>query len=172
MMSGERIMDTTKRKMIEGWKRKADNNLDMAKNQLHVAHYSESIQASQLCIELSVKAVLSLLEINFPASHEWKPESKSFDQIAAQIQERKLIEKLMPYNYIVRLPRLLFLLNFWAQFYLTAKYGYEKGYLASAQDLFVIPEDAQLAIKHAEECYYAANYLINLNKDQLAKITD
>jgi HEPN domain-containing protein len=165
-------MDASKRKMIEGWKRKAENNLDMARSQLKLYHYSESIQASQLCIELAVKAILCLLEIKFPASHEWKPDSKSFDQIAIQIHDRKLIEKLAPYNYAVRLPRLLFLLNFWAQFYLTVKYGYEKGYLASAQEIFVISEDAQLAIKHAEECHYAVNYLFNLNEDQLAKIMD
>jgi hypothetical protein len=35
-------------------------------------------------------------------------------------------------------------MNFWAQFYITAKYGLEAGYLAPAKDLFK-KEEAELS---------------------------
>jgi hypothetical protein len=54
-------------------------------------------------------------------------------------------------EYTIRIPRLLFLLNFWAQFYITAKHGFEAEDLASAQELFE-REEAELAVRHAEEC--------------------
>lgn len=57
------------------------------------------------------------------------------------------------------LPRLLFLINFWSQFYKAAKYGLEAGYLAPANDLFKKKEEADLAVQHAQECYQAAAYL-------------
>ena len=72
-------------------------------------------------------------------------------------------------DHTVRLPRLLFLLNFWAQFYITAKYGFEAEYLASAQNLFEKAE-AELAIRHAEECSLAATILRSLDGEKLAAL--
>ena len=72
-------------------------------------------------------------------------------------------------DHTIRLPRLLFLMNFWAQFYITAKYGFEAGYLASARDLFN-REEADLVVKHADECYRAASQLRYLNEDKLAAL--
>lgn len=69
-------------------------------------------------------------------------------------------------NHNVPLPRLLLLMNFWGQFYLPAKYGFEVEQLASAQDLFRL-EDANLAVHHAEECYGAALTLRHLDKVQV-----
>jgi hypothetical protein len=64
-------------------------------------------------------------------------------------------------------PRLLFLMNFWAQFYITANYGFEAEYLASAKDLFS-EEEAELAVQHGKECLSAANQLRYLEKEKLA----
>ena len=60
-------------------------------------------------------------------------------------------------------------MNFWGQFYLTAKYGFEAEYLASAQELFKA-EEAQLAVRHAEECYRAASALRYYDKGKIATL--
>ena len=158
--------------MIEGWIEKAGNQLQAAKAHLESNfRYSESIEASQECIELSVKSILSFLEIKFSRSHEWEPSKKQFADIAQQIQERQLLDRLTDQylDHIIRLPRLLFLMNFWAQFYITAKYGFEAEHLASAQDLFN-KEEANLAVRHAGECYRAASELRYLSEDKLAAV--
>ncbi|MCL4458763.1 MAG: HEPN domain-containing protein [Chloroflexi bacterium] len=162
-------MDKSKRRMIEGWIDKASTQLRAAKEHLKsYTRYSESIQASQECIELSVKSTLSLLDVEYPPSHGWNREQ--FTGIAKQIQERRLLDRLAAQNLgYIRLPRLLFLANFWAQFYLPAKYGFEVEYLAPAQDLFD-KNEADLAVQHAEECYRVASQLRNLSGDGLAGI--
>ena len=160
---------TNKRTTIEGWIDKAWNQLQAAKEHAKSStQYSEAIQAAQQCVELSVKSVLSFLDVPFPLSHGWEQDKKQFAAIAEQIQKKQLIDKLTAQyiNHIVNLPRLLFLVNFWAQFYTTAKYGFEAGYLASAKDLFK-REDADLAIRHAEECYQAASHIRYLSQDKM-----
>ncbi|MBI3684066.1 MAG: HEPN domain-containing protein [Acidobacteria bacterium] len=165
-------MSKTKRKTIEGWIDKASNQLDAARE--HVKSFrrcSEAIQAAQQCVELSVKSILSLLDVHYSRSHEWAPDKKEFAAIAEQIQHRRLLEGLVDQHLegTVRLPRLLFLLNFWAQFYITAKYGFEAEHLASAQDLFE-REEAELAVRHAEECLRAATNLRFLDGEKLAAL--
>lgn len=163
-------MNDRKRKTIEGWIDKAATQLDTAKKHLKShCHYSESVEASQECVELSVKSVLSILGIEFPRSHSW--DSKSLSKIAGQIVQKQILKKIEEQNLYQcsRLPRLLHLTNFWAQFYLTAKYGMEAGHLASAQELFEM-EDAKLAVHHAEECYRAASELRHLSKNKLAAV--
>ena len=130
--------------------------------------YSEAIETAQECVELSVKSILSLLDIKYSRSHDWAPDRKEFTGIAQQIQERKLLDKLAEQylDHTIRLPRLLFLMNFWAQFYITAKYGFEAEYLASAHDLFN-KEEAELAVQHADECYRASSQIRYLNEDKL-----
>lgn len=165
-------MNDSRRKTIDGWIDKASNQSQAAEKYLstHI-QYSESIEAAQECIELAVKAVLAILNIEFPPSHEWKPDKREFAGIAHQIQERQLLHKLAK-QYLdnsVRLPRLLFLMNFWAQFYITAKYGFEAEYLASAKDLFG-KEEAELAVRHAKECLSAANLLRYLEQERLAPL--
>ncbi len=158
--------------MIEGWADKASNQLQAAKEHLKFpSQYSEAIQAAQECVELSVKSILSLFEITFSPSHGWEPDKKQFAAIAEQIQKKQLIQKLAAQyiNHLVNLPRLLFLLNFWAQFYNTAKYGFAVEHLAPAKDLFK-KEDAELAVQHAQECYQAVSYLMNLSDDKLAAL--
>lgn len=162
-------MHETQRKTIEGWIDKASNHLQAARDHAKSGYRcSEAVQAAQECVELSVKAVLSLLHVEFPKAHDWHPQKKPFEQIARQITERQLLEKLAGQNlsHSVPLPRLLLLMNFWGQFYLTAKYGFEAELLASAQDLFQ-PDDANLAVQHAEECHRAAVALRFHDKDKI-----
>jgi HEPN domain-containing protein len=88
-------MNKNKRKMIEGWINKASNQLQVAREHSKSSYRcSEVIEAAQECIELSVKAVLAILNVKFPPSHEWKPDKKEFAAIAGQIQERQLLHKL------------------------------------------------------------------------------
>ncbi len=165
-------MNKTKRKTIEGWIDKASNQCDAAREHFKsFVRWSEAIQAAQQCVELSVKSILSLLDVHYSRSHEWAPDKKEFAAIADQIQQHHLLERLVDQHleYTVRLPRLLFLLNFWAQFYITAKYGFEAEQLASAQDLFQ-REEAELAVQHAEECLRAATHLRFLDGEKLSAL--
>lgn len=161
-------MDKNKRRMVEGWIEKAWNHLRAAKEHVQKFQFSESIESSQECVELSVKAILSLLDIEYSPSHGWKQDKKQFDKIAEQIQKRELLDQLAEQhlNHTVHLPRLLFLVNFWGDFYIEAKYGYEVGNLAPAKDLCK-KEDAELAERHAQECYGAASQLRSLPEEQL-----
>ena len=163
-------MNKSKRKTIEGWIDKADHQLQAARDHLK-SYYrsSEAIEAAQECVELSVKSILSLLGIKYEPKHKWDWEE--FKDIAKQIQEGQLLDKLTEQNLhrCSRLPRLLLLANLWGHFYLPAKYGFTE-YLASAQDLFE-KHEAELAVRHAEECYLAASELRYLSEDKLASIS-
>lgn len=168
----EHRVNSRKRRAIEGWIDKASNHLRAAKDHLETrTRHSEVVEAAQECIELSVKSILSLLHIKYSPSHGWEQDKKQFAAIAEQIQDRELLDKLAAYylDSAIPLPRLLFLVNFWAQFYITAKYGFEVGNLASAQDLIRI-EEAELAVKHAKECYRAVSALRYLDEDKLMSL--
>jgi len=157
--------------MLEGWIDKANHQLQAAKDHLKSSYrYSESVEASQECVELAVKSVLCFLGIEYSLSHGWNKEE--FSRIAKQIQDKRLLDKIKEQNlyHSSRLPRLLLLANFWAHFYLSAKYGFEAGYLAPAQDLFG-RQEAELAVQHAEECYRAASELRYISEEKLAAIS-
>jgi HEPN domain-containing protein len=158
-------MDKSKRRVVDGWVEKASTHLRTARE--HVAssvYYSDAVQESQVCVELSVKAILAYLDVDFPKTHGWDKEK--LGKIADQVQKRCLLDRLAERHLYIQLPRLLFLANFWDQFYLQAKYGMEAGYLASAQELFS-RDEAELAVKHANECHHAATILRFLPEDQL-----
>lgn len=163
-------MNDTKRKMIEGWIEKASNRLQSTRDHLKgYGRHSEAIQDSQECIELAVKSVLEILEVEYAPRHGWTRDE--FKNILRQVAKRHLMDVLSRENlgHSVRLPRLLLLANFWSHFYIPAKYGFEEGYLASARDLFT-KEEAELSAKHAEECYRAASTLRYLPPDKLSAI--
>lgn len=161
-------MDKNKRRVLEGWIDKGSTHLQTAKEHLKSCIcYSDAVQACQVCVELSVKAILAFLDIEFPNTHGWDKEK--LGKLAEQVQKRNLLDKLVEHHLHLELPRLLFLANFWDQFYLQAKYDMEAGYLASAQDLFGRYE-AEIAIKHADECHTAAMRIRFLPGDQLEAI--
>lgn len=152
-------MDPNKRKLAEGWLDQASTHLTTARERVKSYHtIAETVQSAQTCVELSVKAVLAFLDIDFPKSHGWG--EKQMQALAEQVRSKKVIEKLTEHNHQwnVNLPRLLFLMNFWGEFYLLAKYGMEAGSLATPKELFQTDE-AELAIRHAEECERAASHL-------------
>ena len=156
-----------KRKTIEGWIDKAGRQLEVARGHLQSRYRSsEAIEAAQECVELSVKAVLSLLGIDYKLKHEWDREEQ--ESIAKQILERQLLDRLSAKNlyHCSKLPRLLLLVNLWGHFYLPAKYGFVE-HLAPAQDLFE-QQEAQLAVEHAGECHRAASQLRYLGEEKLA----
>lgn len=158
-----------KRKLIEGWLDKASKQKRTAEEHLNSGvGQSESIQASQECIELSVKSILELLNIDYPRKHSWTRDQ--LGGLAKQIHERALVDKLAEHNLShMELPRLLLLANLWGHLYVPAKYGYSDGYLAAAHELFR-PNDAKLALEHATECYAAASELADLDDDKLSAI--
>lgn len=162
-------MDKNKRKTIEGLIDKAFNQLESAKQHLSFLHNSEAVQAAQECIELSVKAILSFLEIEYPLSHQWKQDKAQFNNLAKQIKDRKVLDRLeeLYLASAIPLPRLIFLMNFWAESYNAAKYGFEAGHLASAKDIFTVKE-ADLAVDNAEECYRAALNISVLSDEDLS----
>jgi len=159
-------MNKSKRKTVEGWVDQAGRQLRVAENQSESYRGSEAIQAAQQCVELSVKSVLFLLGIEYKRKHEW--DWVEFEDIAKQIQKRQLLDKLKEQNlyHCLRLPRFLILASLWGHFYLPTKYGLPE-YLASAQDLFE-KQEAELAVRHAKECYQAASELRYLSEDKLA----
>src|SRR5262249_53699588 len=97
-------------------------------------------------------------------------EKEKLAKIADQVQKSKLLDKLAEKLLYIRLPRLIFLVNFWHQFNETAKYGMEAGYLASAQDLLGKAE-ADLAVTHAHERHAVASQLRYLPEEQLAELS-
>ena len=143
-------MDKRSRNMAEGFLDRARNKLDEAKEQLKKgwSHYAESISASQECIELSIKASFLVLQDKYPKKHEFT--QKEFEEILPRAPA-----DLAHYNF----PRLYLLHQFWSRFYTVAKYGYEK-LGVPAKDLFR-KEEAELAVHHAEEWYYAARTLFD-----------
>lgn len=164
-------MNKQKHNLIEGWLQKAFNQLHTAREHLKYAcRPSEAIQAAQECIELSVKAILSMLNIQYSKRHGWEVNKEEFEKIAKQISDANILEKLSNENLShIRLPRLIMLMNFWSQLYLPSKYGYSANDLAPAKDLFD-PKEAKLAVEHAEECLNSANILTHLSEDRLKKL--
>ena len=165
-------MSDTIQKTIEGWIDQALGQLQSAKEYLKSTYRCvDAIQSSQQCIELSVKAVLTMLRVTYPKAHQWAADKEPFAAIAKQIKQRELIAKLEAQylSHSIPLPRILLLMSFWGQLYLVSKYGFEVEFLASAKQLFK-PEEAKLAVQHADECYQAATALRYLDKDKIEAI--
>jgi len=137
--------------MAESFLKRAWNKLDEAKKRLESRHYPESISASQECIELSIKAIFMLLQEKYPKKHEFSEEE--FEAILKKIPERLEyldFHKLYLYS------------KFWLSFYTVAKYGLEK--IGVGPEKLFEKEEAELALKHADKCYYGARQLENYIK--------
>ena len=163
----QRPVDKAKIRLAEGWLDKASKHLLVASEHLKsYSNSSEAIEAAQECIELSVKAIFSLLDIKYPLRHGMQPDRKEFADVARDL---RLLQSEFDAQGLghIRLPRLFFLLNFWAYFYTISKYGYEVESLASARDLFD-KKEAELAVSHAEECLRAAQELRFVREDKMA----
>ncbi len=158
-------------KNAKGWLNKARDQLQTAEKYIETrVNWSDAIQAAQQAIELSVKSLLLILNIDFPRQHAWDKDALA--QIAAQIKQRELITAMQE-QYIfwpTHLPRYLMIVNLWGHTYLPAKYGIEAHNLASPEELFEEPE-AKLAVEHAKDCIRAASELSVAPCEKLASIT-
>jgi hypothetical protein len=74
-----------------------------------------------------------------------------------EAEYEQLISKAPESLNYVNFPRVFLFANFWAEFYIKAKYGLET--LQVPPDKLFEKEEAELALKHADECYYAASQL-------------
>jgi HEPN domain-containing protein len=142
------IRDEKSIEMAESYLKRAGNKYDEAEEHLKKRHYPESISASQECIELSIKAIFLLLQEEYPKEHKFKEEE--FGVILDKIPEKlKYLDFHKFYLYF----------KFWSSFYIIAKYGLEK--IGVGADKLFEKEEAELALKHADKCRFAASQLAN-----------
>ena len=133
--------------MAGGYLRTAYSSKDDAKRHLEAGHYSDSVRASQICIELASKSMYILLNVQFKTEHKLR--EAEYERLISEIPEGL--------NYI-NFSRVFLFANFWAEFYTKAKYGLET--LQVPPDKLFEKGEAELALKHADECYYAASKLM------------
>mgnify|MGYP001146694836 CR=1 FL=1 len=138
-----------------GFMRRANSQLDVARDQLERYQYSECISSSIESMELMLKAMFMLLTGDYPTTHEF-PDDK--------VQE--LLEKVPKEMEYLNFPRIFTMFRFWVtktkdgtSFYAIAKYGH-KSFGIAADRLFK-NDEASLALKHAEECAHAVSILEN-----------
>jgi len=134
--------------LAESWLKRAKNKLDEGKQSSTSWKYAEAISSFQECIEFSLKAVSLLLLDKYPRDHKF--DEKEFKEVLNQIPEtleQFEFHKLYLYS------------RFWSNFYTVAKYGLEN-FGIGAEKLFG-KEEAELAQKHADKCYFASNQLEN-----------
>jgi len=136
-----------KEQLAQGWLESA-SNLRWEAERLKDFAPAESVAASQRCIELAVKSMFAIFGVEFDKEHQIKQED--FSQLMDKVPEN--LEYL-------RFPRLLLLEQFWAKFRSVAEYGFE--ILGVPQGKLFGKEEAELALKHAQECHWAASQLIN-----------
>lgn len=130
------------------WLKRAKNKLDEGKQVAEKLNSAEAVSAFQECIELSLKAASLLLIEKYPRDHKF--DEKEFREMLDRIPEnlRNLeFHKLYLYS------------KFWGNFYTIAKYGLENFGIGSNK-LFA-KEEAELAQKHADKCYFSCAQLKN-----------
>lgn len=130
------------------WLKRANNKLNEGKQSLNNWRHAEAISSFQECIELSLKAISLLLLDKYSKDHKF--DEKEFKQVLNQIpEELEYLDFHKLYLYS----------RFWGNFYTVAKYGLEN-FGIGAEKLFE-EEEAKLAQKHADKCYFASNQLEN-----------
>jgi HEPN domain-containing protein len=132
--------------MVQGYLETARNSREDAEQHLKAWRFSDSVRASQTCIELSVKSMYILLNVKFTPNHK-----------LVETEYGQLVNKIPEDLSYLNFPRLLLFANFWAEFYTKAKYGLE--ILQVPPTKLFEKQEAELAMKHAQECYYAADQL-------------
>jgi len=97
-------------------------------------------------MEFGIKAIFLFLQEEYPRTHEFKDEDFL-----------KILEKIPEELKFRNFPRLLLIVRFWSNLYLIAKYGNEK--LGIGPEKLFTKDEAELALKHADECHYAASLI-------------
>jgi HEPN domain-containing protein len=139
-------------RLAYSWLERSGNKLSEGKALLKKFKYPEAISSFQECIELSLKSLSLLLTDRYSKEHKF--DEKEFEEILTKIPES--LENLEFY-------KLYLYSKFWSNFYIVAKYGLEK-FGIGPEKLFG-ENEANLAEKHAEKCYFTSlqlkNYLEN-----------
>lgn len=125
---------------------------------IETVDYNGSIEASQHCIELSIKALYALVGLNPPKKHD------------AAVELQKIIEKLeFPDSLVVlrdRLARMKWISKMWEWAHSTSVYGYLD---IPATRLFK-KEDAEIAAKYADEVLMNCRSIADLVENEEIKI--
>jgi HEPN domain-containing protein len=116
--------------------------------------HSNIISWCQTAIELSGKAILKIMGLDFPKEHQLLFEKKG--EIKPVVKE--LLQKNFPkyFAYVNDVPRVIFLTYFWYNFHTLANYGIND----IPPDKLFTKEDAELALKHAKDCVKVADNLL------------
>lgn len=132
--------------------RDVNRSLDELRKEIdgHVSSPSTVITQCQQCIEISAKSIFKLMGYNFPTSHDIE---------LSHDRTQNLLQADFPEHFAFRdeVPRVMFLTQFWHEFYETSKYGNEEVNLPPS-DLFE-DSDAEKAYQDARQCYKVANSL-------------
>lgn len=138
--------------LADSWLKRANNKLNEGKQSLTNWRFAEAISSFQECIEFALKVISLLLLDQYPKDHKF--DEKEFKKVLNEIPEA--LENL-------EFHKLYLHSRFWSNFYTVAKYGLEN-FGIGAEKLFG-KEEAELALKHADKCYFSAiqlkNYLEN-----------
>ena len=125
--------------------------------------YSNVISWCQTAIELSGKAILKIMGLDFPRKHQLLFGKKG--EINPLV--KTLLQKNFPKYFLYKdeIPRVIFLTYFWYNFHTLAKYGIDE----IPPDKLFIKEDAELALKHAKDCIKVADNLLIQKKVEEGK---
>ena len=134
--------------LAESYLKRALNKQMESRDHLAGYRFAESVSASQECIELSIKAVFLLLDLESPKEHKFTEEQ--FRELIRRVPA-KLTHRDFAKVYLYSM--------FWSTFYTVAKYGLEK--VQAGPDKLFEKEEAELALKHAQRCRDAAADLAN-----------
>jgi len=164
-------MDEKKsQEFAESFVRRAETRLEEAKRYLegYYPNYPESISASQECMEFSIKAIFLMLLNRYPRKHQIT--KSEFSEVIKKIDEISINKKqeLLQWRIdIENFPKLYLYSEFWQKFYTVVKYGDEE--LGIPAEKLFSKEEADLAVKHAENCKELASALRNYFKYGLKK---
>jgi len=130
--------------LARGYLDNAYQKLESGEKDIKSARYSKSIRSFQTCMELSLKAIYLMLDVEYKRKHSQKGES------LAEILE-KIPDELSHYRF----PRLLIMVAFWNVFDTMAKLGLQ--HIGVGPDDILSKHEAELAREHASECYSAGS---------------
>jgi len=132
--------------LANSWLRRARIKLDEGSSLVFKCNYAEAVSSFQECIELSLKAISLLLLDKYQKEHKF--DEKEFKEVLSNIPNSlKNLEFHKLYLYS----------KFWGNFYTVAKYGLEE--LGIGAEKLLGKDEAELAQKHADRCYFKANQL-------------
>lgn len=148
---------TLKNQYYMGDENKSPDNIEF--DDLNVAMVMLSpdllISDCQVSVELAAKSIFKTLGINPPPCHDIELSNERVQGLLSRIPKE--------FENGEKIPRVIFLTQFWERFYTLAKYGEPKINLSS-KDIVNI-DDAQRAVQDAEYCLNVSTELHNYMLD-------